>query len=186
MSAFRAPTLPRAENRRGRPKRIIHHPHRESAAQRAVRIEQRDSLAPSLADLVHLRPKTRAECHDARDRLTAHLPADDPYRVHRPCPFVSCRFHLHVDVSPDGAIVVVSTEDMPLDIAHTCALDVIDEHPEGVTREEMGTILRVSCERTRFYERRLEAKLLAHGGLEEWRDYDRVNGESALAQASER
>lgn len=83
-------------------------------------------------------------------------------RIHRPCPFVSCRFHLHTDVQ-HGTVTILGG-----DIANTCTLDVVEEHPEGVTREEIASILRVSEERTRFHERRIEKKLRAMGALVDW------------------
>lgn len=128
-----------------------------------------------------LRPRTRADCHRVRLALVADLPDGDPFREHRPCPFVSCPYHLHVDVARDGVLTVLSTEEMPLDIAHTCALDVIDEHPDGVSREEIAVILRVSEERTRVAERRLERRVREHGGLNEWRDHECARGEANLA-----
>lgn len=82
-------------------------------------------------------------------------------------------------------ITVVSTEDMPLDIAHTCALDVIDEHAEGVTREEIAVVTRVTEERTRFYERKIEKKLRAMHALEEWEGHESSRGEGLLAGCME-
>lgn len=57
-------------------------------------------------------PKTRGDCQ--------HGP--------RPCPWVSCRYHLAVEVAPRGRLVVnlpdpsLWTED-----TETCALDIADE-----------------------------------------------------------
>jgi len=120
---------------------------------------------------VQIRPKRRSECHEVRDKLTAHLSDDDPYRVHRPCPFVSCRFHLHADIER-GVVTVLSTEQTPLDIAHTCVLDVIDEHPDGVSREEIAVIERVSEERTRFRDRRIERRFREAGLLTAWEGHE--------------
>lgn len=135
---------------------------------------------------MQIRPKTRADCHTVRDRLTAHLDDADPYRVHRPCPFVSCRYHLHVDVEEaTGVVTVMSTETTPLDIAHTCVLDVIDEHPEGVSREELAIIDRTSEERGRFRERRIERKARELGLLEAWEGHESAKGEGLLAGVME-
>lgn len=153
--------------------------------ERAERIANRRTLAPLLADVERLRPRTRGDCHPVRLKLYADVPDGDPFKEHMPCPFIGCRYHLHADVTADGVVTILSTEDMPLDIAHTCALDVIDAHPEGVTREEMAVVTRVTAERTRFYERKLERKLRDSGALEEWRDYSFDTGESALGAAME-
>jgi hypothetical protein len=120
-----------------------------------------------------------------REQLVAHLDDGDPYKVHKPCPFVSCRFHLHADVGTDGVVTVLSTEQTPLDIAHTCVLDVIDEHPDGVTREEIAVIERVSEERTRFRDRRIEKRLREAGLLEAWEGHEGDKGETLLGGAME-
>lgn len=99
-------------------------------------------------------------------------------RVHRPCPFVSCRHHLHVDVHETtrrvrGQEVQHATVTvLGGDIAHTCALDVVDEHPDGLSREEIADVLRVSAERTRIAERGLEKKLRSMNALADWRGHD--------------
>lgn len=56
-------------------------------------------------------------------------------------------------------------------MARTCALDVIDQHPEGLRREEIADVLGVIPERTRMMERMYEAKLRESGILEEWRGH---------------
>lgn len=61
--------------------------------------------------LVVLRPQTRADC----------LPGG--INAARPCPFVSCRYHLAVHV--DGPDLIVVTED-PATLPQSCTLDVAD------------------------------------------------------------
>jgi len=88
-----------------------------------------------------LRPKTRADC--------ANIP--------RPCPFVSCRFNLYLDVSPDtGAIKLNHPDKDPWDVGESCCLDVADR--EGVTLEEAGEALGVTRERARQLEQKAIAK----------------------------
>lgn len=56
----------------------------------------------------------------------------------RPCPFVSCKHHLAIDVSPNGTLRVnADVEGM----AETCALDVADR--AGTTLEEIASIYGV-------------------------------------------
>lgn len=85
------------------------------------------------------RPKTRAECPK-----------------HRPCPWVSCRYHLALDVRRDGRLSFFDDalehdparvlEAMP----YTCALDVAEAGDHHL--EEIGGYLGLSKERVRVLE----------------------------------
>lgn len=92
-------------------------------------------------ELERERPKTRGDCKDGA----------------RPCPYLSCRFHLLLDVTPSGSIA------LPLvdldDVADTCALDVADRG--GMTLEAVGSLLGVTRERVR----QIEVKVLAEIGI---------------------
>jgi hypothetical protein len=78
-----------------------------------------------------VRPKTRAECVGGC----------------RPCPFVSCRHHLAIDVSRVGSITVHGD---PSEMEETCALDIADQNKDGVTLDEIGRLLGpVTRERVR-------------------------------------
>lgn len=82
-----------------------------------------------------LRPRTRGDC--------ANVP--------RPCPFVSCSFHLYLDVSPlSGSIKLNHPGKEPWDLAETCALDVADKG--GSTLEEVGDLIGLTRERIRQME----------------------------------
>lgn len=69
----------------------------------------------------HDRPRTRSECIDGP----------------RPCPFVSCEFHLYAQVTPDGSLELnfpsIPPTRMDLLPHGTCALDLADG---GATAEE--------------------------------------------------
>lgn len=80
-----------------------------------------------------VRPRTRGDC------------VNGP----RPCPWVSCRHHLAIDVR-DRVVVERET-------SQSCALDVADMGPQ--TFEEVGNALGVSRERIRQIEGRALAKL---------------------------
>ena len=69
------------------------------------------------------RPVTRGEC--------ASIP--------RPCPFVSCQWHLYLDVMPDGHIVRNHRGPVHT-MRRSCALDVADEgeHTNDVIAETMN------------------------------------------------
>lgn len=82
-----------------------------------------------------LQPKTRGECHAARAAMYADLPDGHPTKEQAPCPWMRCRYHLHLDVVPvviDGmdADEVVHHQDAPYD--HTCVLDAVDALSEYV------------------------------------------------------
>lgn len=82
------------------------------------------------------RPKTRADCVDGE----------------RPCPFVSCRHHLFLDVTANGNIQ--TRADDVEDLIETCALDVADRGPS--TLEEVCVII----DRSREMVRQIEAGAL--------------------------
>ena len=102
------------------------------------------------------RPQTRAEC------------ADGP----RPCAFVSCKYHLYLDVK-------LSTQSIKLNFPHlevwemerSCALDVAEQG--GLTLEEVGRIMNLTRERIRQVEAVGLDKLRATGLIG---DIDRIFG----------
>ena len=92
------------------------------------------------------RPKTRAECAQEQ----------------RPCPWVSCKHHLYLDVNPDTGSIKINFPDLePWEMAETCALDVADRG--GITLEEVGEIMNLTRERIRQVEVRglLQLKMAA-------------------------
>jgi len=88
------------------------------------------------------RPQTRADC------LVAG----------RPCPFVSCKHHLYLDVNPETGSIKLNFPDLEVwQMKETCSLDVADRG--GVTLEEVGEILNLTRERIRQVEVRGLLKL---------------------------
>src|SRR5207248_5186446 len=78
-------------------------------------------LQTLMAEIEATRPKSRGDC------------AAGP----RPCPYVSCKFNLYVDVNPRTGSVKMNFPDKELwELADTCALDVADRG--GITLEEVG------------------------------------------------
>lgn len=81
------------------------------------------------------RPQTRGECL-----------ADT-----RPCPWVSCRHHLYLDVNPETGSIKLNFPDLePWELQHTCALDVAELEP--VTLDEVGEVMNITRERVRQVE----------------------------------
>ncbi len=81
------------------------------------------------------RPKVRGDCADAS----------------RPCPFVSCRYHLYLDVNEEtGSIKFNFPQLEPWELKETCALDVADR--DGITLEKVAELLALTRERVRQIE----------------------------------
>jgi hypothetical protein len=100
------------------------------------------------------KPRNRAEC------------AEGP----RPCPFVSCKHHLFIDVSPRTGAIKLNFPDLEVwDLGESCALDVADKH--GTTLEDVGAIMNLTRERIRQVEVKALAKLEALNDLYALRDY---------------
>ncbi|MCL2825381.1 MAG: hypothetical protein FWD57_15425, partial [Polyangiaceae bacterium] len=86
------------------------------------------------------KPRTRADC--------AHSV--------RPCPFVSCKFHLFIDVSETSGAIKLNFPDLEVwELGESCCLDVADRG--GTTLEDVGAIMNLTRERIR----QLEVKSLA-------------------------
>jgi hypothetical protein len=100
------------------------------------------------------KPRTRAEC------------AEGP----RPCPFVSCKHHLFIDVSPRTGAIKLNFPDLEVwDLGESCALDVADRG--GTTLEDVGAIMNLTRERIRQVEVKALAKLEALRDMYALRDY---------------
>ena len=109
-------------------------------------------LYPDVEDVV--KPKTRAECLEGE----------------RPCPFVSCKHHLYLDVSARTGAIKLNFPDLEVwEMTETCALDVADRG--GTTLEEVGAIMNLTRERIRQVEVKGLAKLQALKDMDALRDY---------------
>ncbi|MCU0662130.1 MAG: DNA-binding protein [Myxococcota bacterium] len=76
----------------------------------------------------------------------------------RPCPFVSCKYHLYLDVKPGTGSIKLNFPDVEVwEMTETCALDVAERG--GVTLEEVGEIMNLTRERIRQLEMSGLAKL---------------------------
>lgn len=96
----------------------------------------------------HDRPTVRGECEAGG------------WSEARPCPYVGCRHNLALDVDTSGAVrAVVPTLDLEA-LPDTCALDVAEAHPHGLTLDEVSQRLGLTRERVRQIEDRALAKVL--------------------------
>jgi len=100
------------------------------------------------------KPKSRSECLGSE----------------RPCPYVSCKHHLYLDVSPRTGAIKLNFPDLEVwEMKETCALDIADRG--GTTLEDVGAIMNLTRERIRQVEVRALAKLEALRDMEALRDY---------------
>lgn len=100
------------------------------------------------------RPRKRAECVDGV----------------RPCPYVSCKHHLYLDVSARNGTIKLNFPDLEVDeLAESCALDVADQG--GATLERTGALVNLTRERVRQMEVKSLAKALATAETLSLRDF---------------
>jgi hypothetical protein len=94
------------------------------------------------------RPRTRGDCENAE----------------RPCPFVSCRWHLYLEVSDSNDNIKLNFPDIePDELEETCALDVADR---GVaTLERVGELMNVTRERIRQLEVKASKRMASRARL---------------------
>lgn len=105
----------------------------------------------------HARPRTRAECLQGEHAA-------------RPCPFVSCKHHLYLDVSPRSGAYRLNFPHLEVwELPETCALDVADRG--GITLEEVGVITNLTRERVRQVETKSLAKIKALSEMAALMDY---------------
>lgn len=86
--------------------------------------------------------------YDGPHKVTRDICRDGP----RPCPYTQCRQHLASDYSGNSpkqqqrrAIVLGSS--------NTCALDVANANPDGLTYKDVGLLLGMTGERVRQIEK---------------------------------
>lgn len=70
----------------------------------------------------------------------------------RPCPFVTCKHHLYLDVHPRTGSIKINFPDMELEeMTESCSLDIADKNE--ATLEQVGTLMNITRERVRQLER---------------------------------
>ena len=97
--------------------------------------EERAKAEAILAEVEDVRPQLREDCRTAE----------------RPCPYVSCKYHLYLDINPETGSIKINFPDLEVwEMSETCALDVADRG--GITLEEVGELLNLTRERIRQVE----------------------------------
>lgn len=126
--------------------KIVHTKHTYSQARRIV-VESGpqvtlgvtdDSVvyAEEISELERLAPRTRGECHEARRAVYDGILG--------PCPWMRCRHHLLIDADTE-----YKERPLPFEHYESCALDVADDQPGGLTDLEVGELLGLTDERAR-------------------------------------
>lgn len=143
-------------------------PHREGSKRRHTRartlsikrlskreIERGRMLYPESE--VYARPRTRGDCLHGE-------------HAERPCPFVSCKHHLYLDVNEKTGSIKTNFPDLEVwELPHTCTLDIADRG--GLTLEEVGEVMNLTRERIRQLETRAMAKLKALSAMDGLSDF---------------
>jgi hypothetical protein len=100
-------------------------------------------------ELVQIRPRKRSDCETGG------------FNEIRPCPFVSCRYHLYLTVNKRGEIKQNYLGDFDSK-KHTCVLDVADEtqaNNEPMILEEVASYLGLTRERVRQIQKQAIRKI---------------------------
>ena len=107
-----------------------------------------------LQALDEMRPKRRADCLNGP----------------RPCPWVSCKYHLYLDINPrTGSIKLNFPNIMPWEMTESCVLDIADRGP--VTLEDVGKIMNLTRERIRQLEASASEQIRATRMAIEYKNY---------------
>ena len=131
----------------GDPRPILRRARAKTIAMKRLTKEELRIGALLYPERSYWRPKTRGECAN----------------VSRPCPYVSCKYHLYIDVNPTTGSIKINFPDLEVwELTHSCALDVAAQG--GITLEEVGEILNLTRERIRQVEVRGLLKLREAGG----------------------
>ena len=126
-------------------------------ARRMLKVIQADPPAAPHAD----RPKTRGDCSAGP----------------RPCPWVGCRHHLFLNVTPKGTIQFLEGSDVAAlaDMPDTCSLDVADRGPEEYAN--LGPRLHMTAFGARLSGAKAIVRLHQGGSLDECAPNDAVETE---------
>jgi hypothetical protein len=140
------PERPRQRRVRSRSIRLLRVTRREArqAVERALEIEAEFGE----------RPRRRQDCADAP----------------RPCPHVSCRHHLYLDVNPHTGTIKLNFPDLEVwELGNSCALDIADQG--GTAIETVGQFMNVTRERIRQIETQALSKLSTVADTHALRDF---------------
>lgn len=114
----------------------------------------------ALAEGIPGRPLHRRECESGGRN------------AERPCPYVSCKHHLFLDVNQRSGSITMNFPDLELhELDETCALDVARENPSGVSLDKVAARMNLTRERVRQVETRAALRLRDSPDIQHLRDY---------------
>lgn len=129
------------------------------------RLEADAALYPERPGVDYQRPRTWGECVDAGYGTDGS-----------PCPFVSCKHHLYLDVNEATGSIKITFPGLEVDeLTETCALRVAMRG--GVSLEEVGALRNQTRERARQRETAALRRIAEHPTTASWSD-----GAEALAR----
>ena len=97
----------------------------------------------------------------------------------RPCPWVSCAYHLALDVSEDSGNIKLTFPGTEVeDMQHTCSLDLAEG--DGATLDEIGAAQNVSRERVRQIELQAIAHLRAERDMRRLADVEHTDSRGEI------
>jgi hypothetical protein len=126
---------PRSRDERGlgaRPRSL-----RAREVEREARREASPLFDWAVRDELADRPKTRGDCIGGE----------------RPCPWVSCKHHLYLEITDDGRIRYAFPDKEPSELEHSCSLDIADEG--GVPLSTVADLVNMTRERVKEIEDRV-------------------------------
>lgn len=139
------------------------------------RTGQRRQRVQARARTISVRRLSKAELNRGREQY----PENDYWKpkcredctdMERPCPFVSCKYHLYLDIHPVRGSIKVNFPDRDVwELTESCALDIADRG--GITLEEVGVIMNLTRERVRQLETQGIAKLENHEDMIKLQEY---------------
>ena len=130
----------RSTRRDGTQRPETHSVRKLTLANRMARGEA--DLGTWLDEVEESRPKNRGECRTDQ----------------RPCPYVSCRYHLYLDVNTKNGSIKFNFPHLNVwELPASCALDVAEEG--GLTLDEVGQLLNLTRERIRQFTNSASARL---------------------------
>jgi hypothetical protein len=159
-SMLKAPEIPTTqEEEESAPRTYVRRTRRaRSRSIRILRVTQREArLAVERAAELEAeidRPQRRDECIDGP----------------RPCPHVSCRHHLYLDVNPATGTIKLNFPDLEVwELGVSCALDVADAG--GSPIDAVSALMNVTRERIRQIETQALSKLATVSDAHTLRDF---------------
>lgn len=97
-------------------------------------------------------PATRAACEPGGSN------------AERPCPFVSCKWHLYLDVNPQSGAIKFNFPNLEVhELSETCALDVAERARvnDGLSGEIVGALVNITRTCVQHFEHRFTDRVRA-------------------------